>query len=90
MLAARHLCKTAISKSLSGPTSVRRMATIRSSLPHTERTAAEPRENQLEPVVLSHIRAVNDTIRLLRLKAVDEQHTIKVMGKLHPLLCFLN
>ncbi|KXT08227.1 hypothetical protein AC579_1299 [Pseudocercospora musae] len=57
------------------------MATIRSSLPHTERTAAEPRENGLEPVVLSHIGAVNDTIRVLRLKAVDEQHTIKVQAR---------
>jgi hypothetical protein len=56
----------------------RRMATIRSSLPHEERTAAEPRENQLEPVVLSNIREVNESIRLLRLNAVDPTHTIKV------------
>ncbi|EME88378.1 uncharacterized protein MYCFIDRAFT_185089 [Pseudocercospora fijiensis CIRAD86] len=55
------------------------MATIRSSLPHTERTAAEPRENRREPVVLSHIRQVNDSIRLLKLQAVDKQHTIKVI-----------
>ncbi|KXT03585.1 hypothetical protein AC578_9996 [Pseudocercospora eumusae] len=76
MSTARHFGRTAVSKSLRG-LKVRRMASIRSSLPHTERTAAEPRENQLEPVVLSHIRAVNDTIRVIRLKAVDEQHTIK-------------
>lgn len=54
------------------------MATIRSSLPHEERTAQEPRENRLEPVILSHIREVNDNVRLLRLNAVDPNHTIKV------------
>ncbi len=53
------------------------MATIRSSLPHEERTAAEPRENRLEPVILSNIRQINDSIRLLRLSAVDPNHTIK-------------
>jgi hypothetical protein len=58
--------------------SARRMATIRSSLPHEERTAAEPRENRLEPVILSNIREVNNSIRLLRLNAVDPNHTIKV------------
>lgn len=54
------------------------MATIRSSIPHEDRTAAEPRENRIEPVILSHIRHVNDTVRLLRLNAVDPNHTIKV------------
>lgn len=59
------------------------MATV-SSLPHEERTAAEPRENQLEPVILSHIREVNDSIRLLRLNAVDPNHTIKVSTATTP------
>ncbi|TKA45479.1 hypothetical protein B0A54_04018 [Friedmanniomyces endolithicus] len=54
------------------------MATIRSSIPHEDRTATEPRENRLEPVVLSHIREVNDNVRLLRLNAIDPNHTIKV------------
>lgn len=54
------------------------MATVNSSLPHIDRTAAEPREHQLEPVILSHIREVNDTIRLLRLSTTDPNHTIKV------------
>lgn len=57
--------------------SVRIMAT-HSSLPHVERTAQEPREDQLEPVILSNIREINDKIRLLRLSAVDSGHTIKV------------
>lgn len=56
----------------------RSMATVRSSLPHEDRTAKEPRENRLEPVVLSHIRQINESIRTLRLKAVDPNHTIKV------------
>ena len=58
----------------------RSMATIRSSLPHEDRTAFEPRESRLEPVILSHIREVNDSIRLLRLNAADPNHTIKVGG----------
>ena len=55
------------------------MATVRSSLPHEDRTAFEPRENSLEPVVLSNIREVNDSVRLLRLNAADTNHTIKVV-----------
>ncbi|KAK0248039.1 hypothetical protein LTR01_000701 [Friedmanniomyces endolithicus] len=55
------------------------MATIRSSIPHEDRTATEPRENRLEPVVLSHIREVNDNVRLLRLNAIDPNHTIKFL-----------
>ncbi|USW48527.1 Putative ferric reductase, NAD binding domain, FAD-binding domain, ferredoxin reductase-type [Septoria linicola] len=53
------------------------MATIRSSAPHEQRTAAEPRENQVEPVILANIREVNDSIRLLRLNAADPSHTIR-------------
>lgn len=56
----------------------RYMATVRSSLPHEDRTAAEPRENRLEPVVLSHIRQINESIRTLRLRAIDPNHSIKV------------
>lgn len=58
--------------------STRLMATVRSSLPHTERTASEPRENTLEPVILANVREVNESIRLFRLNAVDQNHTIKV------------
>ncbi|GIZ39094.1 hypothetical protein CKM354_000248500 [Cercospora kikuchii] len=53
------------------------MATTRSSAPHEERTATEPRENQIEPVILANIREVNDSVRLLRLNAVDPNHTIR-------------
>ncbi|MGG6499362.1 UNVERIFIED_CONTAM: hypothetical protein NY603_41225, partial [Bacteroidetes bacterium 56_B9] len=56
----------------------RSMATIRSSAPHEERTATEPRENKIEPVILANIREVNDSVRLLRLNAVDPNHTIRV------------
>ena len=54
------------------------MATVRSSLPHEDRTAAEPRGNQLEPVILSNIRNVNSSVRLLRLSSADPNHIIKV------------
>jgi hypothetical protein len=43
-----------------------------------DRTAEEPRDNVLEPVILTHIRSVNDNIRLFRLNAMDPNHTIKV------------
>ncbi|KAI7171819.1 hypothetical protein D0869_00397 [Hortaea werneckii] len=58
---------------------IRSMATVRSSLPHEDRTAAEPRESRLEPVVLSNIRQINENIRLLRLNAADPNHTIKFL-----------
>jgi hypothetical protein len=57
---------------------VRTMATIRSSLSHEERTAQEPREARLEPVTVSRIDTVNDTIRLIRLSAMKPDHTLKV------------
>jgi hypothetical protein len=57
---------------------VRTMATIRSSLSHEERTAQEPREARLEPVTVSRIDAVNGTIRLIRLSAMKPGHTLKV------------
>ncbi|KAL4811266.1 hypothetical protein BDV18DRAFT_129002 [Aspergillus unguis] len=37
------------------------------SVPHTVRTAAEPRQNRSFPVRLSHIEQVNPTVRLLQL-----------------------
>ncbi|KAL4910612.1 hypothetical protein BDW74DRAFT_172084 [Aspergillus multicolor] len=37
------------------------------SVPHTVRTAAEPRQNRLFPVRLSHIEQANPTVRLLQL-----------------------
>jgi hypothetical protein len=37
------------------------------SIPHTVRTAAEPRQNRLFAVRLSHIELANPTIRLLQL-----------------------
>jgi len=54
------------------------MATVRSSLSHEERTAQEPREARLEPVTVSRIDAVNDTIRLIRLSAIKPDHALKV------------
>lgn len=56
----------------------RNMATISNGLPHEQRTATEPRENRLEPVILANIREVNESVRLLRLNAVNAEHTIRV------------
>lgn len=46
----------------------RQMATkSKSGIPHQVRTAAEPRQNRLYPVQLSHIDHVNPAVRLLQL-----------------------
>lgn len=39
----------------------------KSGIPHQVRTAAEPRQNRLYTVRLSHIEQVNPTVRLLQL-----------------------
>ena len=46
-----------------------------SSLPHEERTAAEPREHGIHKVILDRIEEINTNIRLLKLRmhSVDEQ-----------------
>ncbi|KAL3464697.1 hypothetical protein BJX64DRAFT_286180 [Aspergillus heterothallicus] len=41
--------------------------TRKASVPHTVRTAAEPRQNRLFTVRLSHIEDINSTVRILRL-----------------------
>lgn len=63
---------------LSRHSTIRTMATVRSSLSHEERTAQEPREARLEPVTVSRIDTVNNTIRLIRLSALNPTHTLKV------------
>lgn len=45
------------------------------SIPHELRTAAEPRQNRLFPVSLSHVEQVNPSVRLLQL-AIPDQETI--------------
>ncbi|KAI5205563.1 hypothetical protein AUEXF2481DRAFT_389924 [Aureobasidium subglaciale EXF-2481] len=57
----------------------RTMATVRSSISHEERTAQEPREARLEPVIVSRIDAVNDTVRLIRLSAMKPDHKLKFL-----------
>jgi hypothetical protein len=57
----------------------RTMATvIHDSVPHEDRTAAEPRHPRIEPVTISHIREINASTRVLRLSPMDPNHTIKV------------
>ncbi|KAH7360267.1 hypothetical protein BKA65DRAFT_492727 [Rhexocercosporidium sp. MPI-PUGE-AT-0058] len=53
---------------------LRTMATVdKVTLPHIERTAAEPRDNRLHPVILSQVSQVNSSIRLLRLSPVGKE-----------------
>src|SRR5271170_6363139 len=49
------------------PGSFRRMASVHDSIPHTIRTANDPRQTGLYNATLSHIEQVNSKIRLLRL-----------------------
>lgn len=48
--------------------SMKQTAMSASSVPHSERTAAEKREAELHHVIISKIDQVNDNIRLLRLQ----------------------
>lgn len=57
----------------------RTMATIvHDSVPHEDRTAAQPRQNRIEPVTITHIRDINSSTRVLRLSPQDPNHTINV------------
>ncbi|KAJ5454443.1 uncharacterized protein N7458_005399 [Penicillium daleae] len=45
------------------------------SIPHELRTAAEPRQNRLYPVHLSHVEQVNPSIRLLQFTIPDQENS---------------
>jgi hypothetical protein len=55
-----------------------RSTTGGSYLSHEERTAAEPRDPNLHPVILSSIEPINERIRLLKLTIKDQQRGIQV------------
>lgn len=46
------------------------------SIPHELRTAAEPRQNRLYPVRLSHVELVNPSIRLLRFTIPTQENNV--------------
>ncbi|KAF2087715.1 hypothetical protein K490DRAFT_73636 [Saccharata proteae CBS 121410] len=46
---------------------------------HEERTASEPRDPSLHPVILSEIQSVNETIRLIKLRIKDQKRGIKFL-----------
>jgi hypothetical protein len=46
------------------------------SIPHELRTAAEPRQNRLHPVRLSHIEQVNPSVRLLQLALPTQESNV--------------
>lgn len=56
----------------------RLMSTDHDSIPHQERTAAEPRASKLRNVVVSEIRKVNDNIRRFILSIEDKEAGIEV------------
>ncbi|KAB8079185.1 hypothetical protein BDV29DRAFT_165041 [Aspergillus leporis] len=64
-------CSSVIRHEMSPPTSKR------TSVPHKLRTAAEPRQNTLYNVRLSHIEEVNPTVRLLHLAIPSRVQTIE-------------
>jgi hypothetical protein len=66
------------------------MGSRKASLSHEVRTAAEPRQNRLETVRVSHIEDVNPMVRLIRLTlppTVEEEQDEEVCT-LHALLEF--
>lgn len=48
------------------------------SIPHELRTAAEPRQNRLHPVRLSHIEQVNPSVRLLQFALPPQENNVWV------------
>lgn len=46
------------------------------SVPHELRTAAEPRQNRLYPVRLSHVEQVNPSIRLLQFAIPSQESNV--------------
>ena len=46
------------------------------SIPHELRTAAEPRQNRLYPVRLSHIEQVNPSVRLLQFALPSQENNV--------------
>jgi hypothetical protein len=74
------ICSRLTAPYLTRRTTIKRtMATVvHNSVPHEDRTASEPRQHQIEPVTITHIRDINATTRVLRLSPADPNHTIKV------------
>ncbi len=72
LLVRTHNCQTWRAFSTAVPSRVTPsevMSTSKTtSVPHEERTAAEPREHGMHKVILDRIKEVNTNIRLLRLK----------------------
>jgi hypothetical protein len=62
------------------------------SIPHELRTAAEPRQNRLYPVRLSHIEQVNPSVRLLQFTLPTQENNVwKIFFFFFfLLLCFLS
>lgn len=55
------------------------------SIPHELRTAAEPRQNRLYPVRLSHVELVNPSVRLLQLAIPPQESSVRQCPSLQNL-----
>jgi hypothetical protein len=52
----------------------------RRRLPHEDRTATEPRENDVHDVILDNIENFNQSVKLFKLKVKDGKNRVKVWG----------
>lgn len=69
---SRHL-RSAAFQGISGALNIiSRCASSQMSISHEQRTAAEPRKNEVHDVVLAEVNDVNDDVRLLRLRPITQ------------------
>jgi hypothetical protein len=61
-----------------GLVNCRTMATVRAKLAHEDRTVAEPRQDDIHPVILSKIERVNPNVQLYKLTIQDKEKGVKV------------
>jgi hypothetical protein len=54
------------------------MATKAHGIPHEDRTASEPRDEALHPVIVHKITNIHSEIKLFKLRIKDAKHGIKV------------
>lgn len=59
------------------------------SIPHELRTAAEPRQNRLHPVRLSHIEQVNPSVRLLQFALPPPENNVWFSFLIHCLFGYV-
>jgi hypothetical protein len=61
----------------SKPALCRTMAIVRANISHEDRTVAEPRQDDIHPVVLSKIERVNNDTKLFKLSIQDKEKGVR-------------